>query len=194
MKIVHVAGTNGKGSVSLKVARGLEQLGFKVGLYTSPHIMTFRERFSVNQVLASKEHIVQHCEAIFAAIEKEEINLRFFEVVTMIAFLEFERQGCEYAVMECGIGGRLDATNIIEEPVCSVITTIGHDHMDVLGDTLDEIAEEKSGVIKKDRPCVIGPTCRGIMPIVDRATDMNASLIQIPYQQSHLLVNNQIVQ
>lgn len=86
-----MAGTNGKGSVSLKVARGLEQLGFKVGLYTSPHIMTFRERVTVNQVLTSKEHVVQHCEAIFSAIEKEEINLRFFEVVTMIAFLEFER-------------------------------------------------------------------------------------------------------
>lgn len=95
--------------------------------------------------------------------------------------------------MECGIGGRLDATNIIDEPVCSVITTIGYDHMDVLGDTLDEIADDKSGVIKKDRPCIIGPTCRGIQCIMDRASAMNASLIQIPYQQSHVLVNNQIV-
>lgn len=194
MKIIHVAGTNGKGSVSLKIARGLERLGFKTGLYTSPHINTFRERVSVNQVLSAKEDIVQHCEAIFGAVAKEKINLRFFEIVTMIALLEFERQGCEYAVLECGIGGHLDATNIVDEPICSVITTIGLDHMDVLGGSVEEIAREKSGVIKKNLPCIIGPTCRDILPILERASDMNASLIQIPYQSSHLLVNNQIVQ
>ena len=194
MKIIHVAGTNGKGSVSLKVARGLEQLGFKTGLYTSPHINTFRERLSVNQTLSQKEHIVQHCEAIFTAIERENINLRFFEIVTMIALLEFERQGCDYAVLECGIGGHLDATNIVDEPVCSIITSLGFDHTDVLGDSLDEIASEKSGVIKRNLPCIVGPTCRGSMPILERATALNSSLIQIPYQQSHLLINNQIAQ
>jgi len=181
MKVVHVAGTNGKGSVSLKVARGLERLGFKAGLYTSPHINTFRERVSVNQVLASEEHIVEHCENIFAAIDKEKINLRFFEIVTMIALLEFERQGCEYAVLECGIGGHLDATNIVDEPVCSAITTLGHDHMDVLGNTLEEIAREKAGVIKRGIPCIIGPTCRNVHPFLERASDLNASLVQIPY-------------
>ena len=77
----------------------------------------------------------------------------------MLAFMEFRRQGCEYAVLECGIGGFLDATNIVDDPVCSVITTIGHDHVDVIGPTLTDIASEKSGVIKKDRPVVIGPTC-----------------------------------
>ena len=193
MKLIHVAGTNGKGSVSLKVARGLEQLGFKTGLYTSPHINTFRERVSVNQVLATREHIVQHCEAIFSAIQREKINLRFFEIVTMIALLEFARQGCDYAVLECGIGGHLDATNIVDHPICSVITTIGLDHMDVLGDSVEDIAREKAGVIKHNLPCIIGPTCRDMQPILDRAKAMNASLIQIPYQPSHLLVNNQIV-
>ena len=89
--MIHVAGTNGKGSVSLKTARGLEQLGFKTGLFTSPHINTFRERVSVDGVLASKKHIVQHCENIFEAIEKENLNVRFFEIITMIALLEFER-------------------------------------------------------------------------------------------------------
>lgn len=190
LKIIHVAGTNGKGSVSLKVARGLEELGFKTGLYISPHINTFRERITVNQELSKKEHIVQHCEAIFNAIVRENINLRFFEIVTMIALLEFERQGCDYAVLECGIGGHLDATNIVDEPVCSIITSLGFDHQDVLGDTLDEIASEKSGVIKRNLPCIVGPTCLKSKPILKRASELNSSLIQIPYQRSHLLVNN----
>jgi len=108
----------------------------------------------------------------------------------MIALLEFERLGCDYAVLECGIGGHLDATNIVDEPVCSIITSLGFDHTDVLGDSLDEIASEKSGVIKRNLPCIVGPTCRGSMPILERATALNSSLIQIPYQQSHLLINN----
>ena len=96
--------------------------------------------------------------------------------------------------MECGIGGHLDATNIVDEPVCSIITSLGLDHQDVLGDTLDDIASEKSGVIKRNLPCIVGPTCRNSKPIFERATNLNSSLIQIPYQQSHLLVNNQIAQ
>lgn len=93
-KVIHVAGTNGKGSVSLKVATCLEKLGFKTGMFTSPHIDTFRERVQVNRELISKEQVVQHFEAICDAIDKHKIDLRFFEVVTMIALLEFRRQGC----------------------------------------------------------------------------------------------------
>ena len=107
-------------------------------------------------------------------MEKENIDLRFFEIVTMMGFLEFKNQGCEYAVIECGIGGRLDATNIIDNPICSVITSIGLDHMELIGNTLDEIANEKSGIIKKEVPCIIGPTCLSRKPIFDRAEIMNS--------------------
>lgn len=86
------------------------------------------------------------------------MDLRMFEILTMLSFMEFKKQQCDYVVLECGIGGRLDATNIIESPVCSVITTIGLDHMDVIGNTLEEIAWEKAGVIKREIPCVLGPT------------------------------------
>lgn len=159
LKIIHVAGTNGKGSVSLKVAKTLEKLGFKTGLFTSPHINSFRERITVNQQLTTKVDVIKHCDRIVKAVDQNHLDMRFFEILTMMAFLEFQAQGCEYAVLECGIGGRLDSTNIVDEPVCSAITTIGHDHMDVIGNTLDEIAFEKAGVIKTGAPCVIGPTC-----------------------------------
>ena len=105
------------------------------------------------------DSVVTHCDQIFEVIQKEKIDLRFFEIVTMIAMLEFRRKEVEYAVFECGIGGKLDATNIIDKPVCSAITTIGLDHMDVIGSTEDEIAAEKSGVIKTGIPCVVGPSC-----------------------------------
>ena len=193
-RVIHVAGTNGKGSVSLKVARGLEKMGFKTGLFTSPHIDTFRERVQVNGNLISKEHVVEHFEAILRAIQEKDIDLRFFEVVTMIALLEFRRQGCQYAVIECGIGGKLDATNIIDEPECSVITSIGLDHMDVIGDSLDAIASEKAGVIKQGLPCIVGPTCADRQPISERAKKLSSPLIHIKHQKSHNDVNTDIVQ
>ena len=114
---------------------------------------------------------MRHFEAICDVIDKRKIDLRFFEIVTMIALLEFRRQGCQYVVLECGIGGQKDATNIVDEPECSVITSIGHDHMDVIGNTLEEIASEKAGVIKSNIPCVIGPTCAEMQSIKKKATD-----------------------
>ena len=161
-KIIHVAGTNGKGSVSLKVATCLEKVfGLRVGLFTSPHIASFRERFVVNGQLPSKRDVVEACHRVFEMVEKEaSLDVRFFEVVTMVGLLLFQRAKVDYVVLECGLGGALDATNIVtaDEVVCSCITSIGYDHMDVLGDTLEEIASEKAGVIKKGVPCVVGPT------------------------------------
>ena len=155
-------------------------MGYKTGLFTSPHINSFRERVQVNQQLSSQASIVEHCEKIFRAVNEENMDLRMFEILTMIAFLEFRKQGCEYVVLECGIGGRLDATNIVESPVCSVITTIGLDHMDVIGDTLEEIAWEKAGVIKSNIPCVIGPTAAQMQAIDKKAKDTNSELIKVP--------------
>ena len=97
----------------------------------------------------------------------------------MIALLEFRDQKCEYAVLECGIGGHLDATNIIDRPICSTITSVGLDHIDVIGDHIDEIAFEKSGVIKQNIPCVLGPTCYGMKPIQERASQQNSPIINI---------------
>ena len=113
------------------------------------------------------DSIVQSIELIIQEVQKHDFDIRFFEVVTMIGLLEFQKAGCDYVVLECGLGGFRDATNIIKAPetVCSVITSIGWDHMDALGNTLEEIAAEKAGVIKKDIPCVVGPTCADLVSI-----------------------------
>jgi dihydrofolate synthase/folylpolyglutamate synthase len=140
-KSINVAGTNGKGTVTLKCARSLENAGFKTGLFISPHITCFRERITVNQEKISEEDVAKYSRMIFEAIEEKSFNVTFFEIITMIGLLHFSEQKVDYAVLECGIGGRLDATNIIEKPVCCAIASIGFDHMEVLGDTLELIAE-----------------------------------------------------
>ena len=112
----------------------------------------------------------------------------------MITLLEFEEQGVEYAVLECGIGGRLDSTNIIDQPVCSVITTVGHDHMDVIGNSLQEIAFEKAGVVKKNTPCVVGPTARFQKPIIEKVNEVGAELIDVGDMPTHLQINNKMVE
>ena len=110
------------------------------------------------------ENIVETCKQIFQAVEANDYDVRFFEIVTMIGLLEFKRAKCDYVVLECGLGGALDATNIIDVPelVCSSIISIGMDHMDVLGSSINDIAAEKSGLIKNGAPCVIGPSCKGL--------------------------------
>jgi len=183
-KIIHVAGTNGKGSVSLKTATALQAMGFKTGLFTSPHISTFRERIQVNGQYVSMENLVETCEMVFSEVERHDIDVRFFEVVTLIGLLEFARAGCDYVVLECGLGGALDATNIVDVPdvICSAITSIGKDHMDVLGDSLEAIAQEKAGVIKSGMPTIVGPSCvqDGLQAIKARAQQQNVELTAIP--------------
>jgi len=150
---IHVAGTNGKGSVSHMLAAILQQAGYKVGLYTSPHLIDFRERIRINGMMISKEEVlrfVTHYRSSF-----DELHPSFFEITTAMAFHYFARQRIDIAVVETGLGGRLDSTNIIE-PVLSVITNIGLDHCEFLGDTLMLIAAEKAGIIKPRVPVVIG--------------------------------------
>jgi len=150
---VHVAGTNGKGSVSHMIASVLQEAGYKTGLYTSPHLKDFRERIRVNGVMIPETEVVEFIEKHIDIIYS--IKPSFFEMTVAMAFLHFARAKVDIAVIETGLGGRLDSTNIIT-PELSVITNIGHDHMDLLGDTLAKVAAEKAGITKMMIPVVIG--------------------------------------
>lgn len=154
---IHVAGTNGKGSVCTMIAKGLELSGYKVGLNTSPHISCFRERISINGKLISEEDVCRLLAKIFETLEKLQLECSFFEITTALAFLYFAENNVDYALIETGLGGRLDATNIIT-PLLSVITSISLEHTEILGSTLEAITHEKAGIIKPGIPVVIGPT------------------------------------
>ncbi|WP_031527892.1 bifunctional folylpolyglutamate synthase/dihydrofolate synthase [Dyadobacter crusticola] len=154
---VHVGGTNGKGSTSHMLAAVLQQCGYKVGLYTSPHLKDFRERIRVNGTCVSKEFVVEFTSNIKSNIDR--LSPSFFEVTVAMAFTYFEEQDVDIAVIEVGMGGRLDSTNIIT-PLVSVITNVSLDHTQFLGNTLAEIAGEKAGIMKADVPVVISE-CQG---------------------------------
>lgn len=155
LHVVHVAGTNGKGSTSHLIAAVLQAQGYKVGLFTSPHLVDFRERIRISGEMIPKETVVQ-----FVADNRtflDEVRPSFFETTMALAFWYFTQQQVDIAVVEVGLGGRLDSTNILT-PLLSVITNIGIDHTEFLGDTLPKIAAEKAGIIKPNVPCVIGET------------------------------------
>jgi dihydrofolate synthase/folylpolyglutamate synthase len=158
---VHVAGTNGKGSVSAMIESILRAAGWRTGLYTSPHLVRLGERVQVNRVLLTDPEIAAYVGELrpiaerLAAAGGTDDRPSFFEFMTAMAFLQFARKGCDVNVIEVGLGGRLDATNIVD-PQVSVITSIGLDHTDMLGDTLECIAAEKAGIIKPGRPVVLG--------------------------------------
>ena len=154
-KSIHVGGTNGKGSTSHMLASVLQEAGYKVGLYTSPHLKDFRERIRINGKVVSKQFVTGFIKRNIAFFEVN--SLSFFEMTVGMAFDYFAKQQIDVAVVEVGLGGRLDSTNIIT-PKLSVITNIGFDHMQMLGDTLQKIAGEKAGIIKKNVPIVIGET------------------------------------
>lgn len=154
-KTIHVAGTNGKGSVSHMLASVLQAAGYKTGLYTSPHLKDFRERIRVNGELCREDFVVSFTERIRPLIET--IDPSFFEITVAMAFDYFAVEKVDVAVIEVGLGGRLDSTNIIT-PELSVITNISWDHMNMLGDTLEKIATEKAGIIKQNIPVVVGET------------------------------------
>ena len=152
---IHVAGTNGKGSCSHTIAAILQAAGYKVGLYTSPHLIDFRERIRVNGVPASKEFVVEFVRKERAFFEP--LSPSFFELTTAMAFSYFAHEAVDVAVIEVGLGGRLDCTNIIT-PDLGIITNISLDHVQFLGSTLGSIAAEKAGIIKPGVPVVIGET------------------------------------
>ena len=153
LKTIHVAGTNGKGSTSSLLASVLQEAGYKVGLYTSPHLKDFRERIKINGIEISEEFVVEFIEKHQSFFKANDLS--FFEMTVGLAFDYFVKEKVDIAVIEVGMGGRLDSTNIIT-PLVSVITNIGLDHTQFLGNTLDTIAFEKAGIIKKNIPVVIG--------------------------------------
>lgn len=154
-KSIHVAGTNGKGSTSHMLASVLQEAGYKVGLYTSPHLKDFRERIKINGKMVSQQFVIGFIKRNLSFFESNKLS--FFEMTVGMAFDYFSRQNVDIAVIEVGLGGRLDSTNIIT-PEVSVITNIGFDHVQFLGDTYEAIAKEKAGIIKPNVPVVIGET------------------------------------
>lgn len=173
-RTVHVAGTNGKGSVSHMTASILQEAGYRTGLYTSPHLKDFRERIRVNGIMIGEDEVVRFVEEHDGLIRR--VNPSFFELTVAMAFDYFAREKVDVAVIEVGMGGRLDSTNIIT-PVLSVITNIGHDHMEFLGDTLAAVAGEKAGIIKEGVPVIIGETQDETREVFrQRAEAMNAPL------------------
>jgi len=153
---IHVAGTNGKGSVCTKIAAAYEANGFKVGLYTSPHIACFRERIRINDQLITEAQVEKHVKTLFSLCKEYDINATFFELTTLLAFMHFSAEKVNVAILETGLGGRLDATNIAKT-ILSIITSISLDHTEVLGETIEAITMEKAGIIKPTIPLIIGP-------------------------------------
>lgn len=173
-KTIHVAGTNGKGSCSHTIAAILQSAGYKVGLYTSPHLVDFRERIRVNGLMVSEEYVIDFVENERAFFEP--LHPSFFELTTAMAFKYFAEQHVDIAVIEVGLGGRLDCTNIIT-PVLSIITNISFDHTQFLGNTLAEIAAEKAGIIKQGVPVVVGETTPETLPVFEaKAQEVHAPL------------------
>lgn len=173
-KTIHVAGTNGKGSVSHYMAAILQQAGYKVGLYTSPHLVDFRERIRIDGVMIEEQYVVDFIASHREAIET--IQPSFFELTMSMAFDYYADQHVDIAVIEVGLGGRLDSTNIIL-PELSIITNIGFDHVEFLGDTLVKIATEKAGIIKQHVPVVVGETVPETKEVfVRKAAEMQSDI------------------
>ena len=173
-KSIHIAGTNGKGSCSHMLAAILQEAGYKTGLYTSPHIKDFRERIRINAEMIHKDFVVDFVERTKKI--SNELSPSFFELTVAMAFEYFAAEKVDIAVIETGLGGRLDSTNVIN-PVLSVITNIGYDHVNILGSTLPEIAAEKAGIIKNKIPVVIGETLPETLPVfLHKANEMDASI------------------
>lgn len=184
-RTIHIAGTNGKGSCSHTLAAILQSAGYKVGLYTSPHLVDFRERIRINGTPVSQQFVIEFVEKHRHFFEP--LHPSFFELTTAMAFLYFAEQAVDIAVIEVGLGGRLDCTNIIQ-PDLSLITNISFDHVQFLGNTLAQIAGEKAGIIKPHTPVVIGETTPETKPVfLDKALSVDAPIIFA--EEEHLLYN-----
>lgn len=174
LKTIHIGGTNGKGSTAAMVTSILQMAGYKTGLYTSPHLKNFTERIQIDNVPISKEKVVRYTEIIRDCIEYAGIVPTFFEFTTALAFLYFADEGVDIAIIEVGLGGRLDATNIIT-PVVSVITNIGHDHREHLGDNLEDIVKEKCGILKESVPLVTTEMNKHIWALIEEKAEKLSS-------------------
>ena len=177
IKIIHVAGTNGKGSVSSILANILKCAGYKTGLYTSPHLVEYTERIKINNIDISKEDFAACIEKICTIAEKKNIHLTEFEILTAIAFKYFADNKVKIAVIETGLGGRFDATNVCKKPILSIITSISLDHTDRLGNTIEKIAFEKAGIIKPKSTILTEISNKGFKVIKNTAEEKKAKLI-----------------
>lgn len=157
LKFIHIAGTNGKGSTAAMTASVLQKSGLKCGLFTSPFIERFNERIQINNVPIPDDTLALLTEKVKTTMEENDAFVSEFALITAIAFLYFKEENCDIVVLEVGLGGRLDATNVIKKPLISVITSISLDHTQYLGDTVEKIAEEKCGIIKENVPVVLYP-------------------------------------
>jgi dihydrofolate synthase/folylpolyglutamate synthase len=187
-KSVHVGGSNGKGSTSALTASILEAAGYRVGLFTSPHLEEFTERVKVNGAEILREDVTRLLDIIrplFEEMLEQSIPLRFFDIVTAMCFKYFQEQHVDYAVVEVGLGGRLDATNVID-PVVSVITNIGYEHTNILGETLELIAGEKAGIIKPGRPLVTATRDDSVYKVFkDTADSLGCRVIRVGYDTGY---------
>lgn len=181
---IHVGGSNGKGSTSAMIASILGATGAKVGLFTSPHLEEFIERVKVDGMEIPREdaaRLLTEIRPLFEEMVEQSMPLRFFDVVTAMAFLYFREKAVDYAVLEVGLGGRLDATNVVD-PLVSVITNIGYEHTNILGDTLPEIAGEKAGIIKQGRPLVTATRDDEVFKVFgEKAQELGSEVIRVGY-------------
>ncbi|MFW2541059.1 bifunctional folylpolyglutamate synthase/dihydrofolate synthase [Primorskyibacter sp. 2E107] len=174
--VVHLAGTNGKGSTQAMIRAGLEAAGHRVHAYTSPHLARFHERIRLAGELITEEHLTAVLDECYAANGGETIT--YFEITTCAALLAMARTPADYTLLETGLGGRLDATNVVEKPALTILTPISMDHEQFLGDTLAKIAGEKAGIIKRGVPCVVGPQPEEVMAVIEaRAVALGAPLL-----------------
>lgn len=182
---IHVAGTNGKGQVTTKIAAGLQFAGYKTGRYISPHLFSYEERISIN----GKNIPIERVEAYYKELPNTEAN--FFECTTCFAFRYFQEEEVDFAVIETGLGGLYDATNVLI-PKLSVITSISYDHKEILGETLEEIAYQKAGILKPSTPVVLGPTA--CLPIIlNRAKELKAPVYAIEKREEYYELENRAV-
>lgn len=183
MRYIHVAGTNGKGSVSQYLYSILIAAGYKVGMYTSPSMVSFNERMQINRELISDEHLIALADGLKSRLQDADVAVAptEFEWITALAFHYFHQQACDFVILEVGLGGRLDATNVIDKPLVSVITKIGLDHQDVLGETLEEITCEKAGIIKEGVPVVVYPLQEsGVIESLEGVAQAKAADLVVP--------------
>lgn len=179
LNIIHVAGTNGKGSTSTFIENILMEEGYKVGLYTSPSVITFYERIKINNIEIKEEDFEEIVLEVMDITEKSNIPITEFEVLTVVAIIYFAKNNCDYVILEVGMGGRLDATNGVGKTLLSIITNIGKDHTEYLGNTLEKIAYEKAGIIRENTPLILYNQDEKVINMIKEEADKLNSKINI---------------
>lgn len=196
LEFIHIAGTNGKGSVAQMCSQTLINSGYKTGLFTSPFMIEYSDRIRINNEMISKENLCKYAYTVYEVIDKLEYKESFsqFEISTAIAFLYFASEKCNIVVLETGIGGKCDCTNVIESPVVSIITSISFDHTKILGETIEEIAAQKAGIIKPGCPCVLS-ACNSekVYKVINKFAKASKSKVIVPDIESLKIVESNLM-